>query len=116
MFVVELMDANSQAIEATLDDVLYYIIVNWNESAQSWQMGIRDSAYNLLIDGIRMVPNFPLLTQFKYAEVPDGELIIHDYTLTKSQRIPRDGFLLERYELVYYTVDDIVELFSINAV
>jgi|SRR5580765_7125054 len=110
MFSLELVDVNSQAIEATLDDVLYYIIVNWNETAQAWEMGVRDSAYNLLVTGIRMVPEYPLLRQFKYTEVPDGELVIHDYTLNASQRIPRDGFKLLRYELVYYTAVDLLEI------
>lgn len=110
MFVLEIADQNSQAIEATLDDTVYYIIINWNESGQAWEMGVRDSAYNMLIDGIRIVPEYPLLKQFKYAEMPPGEIAIHDYTLTGSNRIPRDGFALGRYEMVYYTRDDLLQL------
>lgn len=108
MFVLQMADQNSQAIEADLDDVVYYIVVNWNESGQAWEMGVRDSAYNLLVTGIRMVPMYPLLRQFKYAELPAGELIVHDYTLTQSKRIPRDGFMTERYMLVYYTREDLL--------
>jgi len=108
MFVLEIADQNSQAIEANLDDLIYYVVINWNESGQAWEMGIRDSAYRMLVSGIRMVPEFPLLRQFKYPEVPPGDLLIHDYTLTHNTRIPRDGFALGRYELVYYTRDDIL--------
>lgn len=113
MFVLEMSNANSQALEATLDDIVYYIVINWNESGQAWEMGVRNSAYRLLLTGVRMVPEFPLLRQFKYAEIPPGELVIHDYTLTKSQRVPRDGFQLGRYQLVYYTAEDL--LFGENA-
>lgn len=107
MFVIPLIDQNSQAIESDLDDTVYYIVINWNESAQAWEMGVRDSGYNLLITGIRMVPMYPLLQQFKYPELPPGELIVHDYTLTQSRRIPRNGFQTQRYMLVYYTKEDI---------
>lgn len=116
MFVLEIADENSQAIEATLDDIVYYIVINWNESGQAWEMGVRDSAYNMVICGIRMVPFYPLLRQFKYTEMPDGELVVHDYTLNKSNRIPRDGFVLGRYELVYYTRDELLQVQARNAV
>ena len=108
MFVIPISDENSQAIEADLDDTIYYIVINWNESAQAWEMGVRDSGYDLLITGIRMVPMFPLLKQFKYPELPPGELAVYDYTLTQSRRIPRDGFVTQRYMLVYHTKEEML--------
>lgn len=39
-FVINIADLNSQAVEATLDDVLFFIILNWN---QKWRiLDVRD--------------------------------------------------------------------------
>lgn len=108
MFVLEVQDWNSQAIEATLDDVLYYIVLDWNESAQSWSMAIKNSSYILLIDGIALVPNYPLTWQFRYEEMPKGEL----YVFTNAYRngpIPRDGFSSGFYEFVYVTEQELID-------
>jgi Domain of unknown function (DUF6983) len=106
-FVLEVVDTNSQAIESTLDDVLYYIVIDWNDTFQSWEMGIRNSAYQTLIDGISLVPNFPLLRQFKYPDLPPGELLVQNVHWT-SGPIPRDGFASGEYELIYFTAEDLL--------
>ena len=38
-FAIGVADLNSQAIEATLDDVLFYIILNWNQTGGYWTLG-----------------------------------------------------------------------------
>src|SRR4051812_5344337 len=100
--LLEVQDWNSQAIEATLDDVLFYIVLDWNESGQYWEMGIRNSSYETLIDGIAVVPNFPLTYQFRYEETPTGMLFAQT-KLPTNGHIPRDGFSSGNCELVYYT-------------
>ena len=106
-FVLEVADLNSQAIEATLDEILYYIVLNWNESGQYWTMAIRNSAYVTLINDISMSANFPLTRQFRYADMPPGELFVQTYNF-RSGPIPRDGFVTGRYQLVYYTQQDLL--------
>ena len=107
-FVVEIADLNSQSIETVLDDILYYIIINWNESGQYWTMGIRNSAYETVIDGISISANFPLTRQFRYSDMPPGELIAQSHYF-RSGPIPRDGFSSGRYELVYYTQQNLLD-------
>lgn len=116
MFVLEVADLNSQAIEATLDDDVYYIVLNWNESSQHWTMNLRNSGYRTLVNGIALVPEYFLLKQFRYPDMPPGELIVFDYTISKTQAISRDGFLLGRYELVYVSRDEILTLEAAGAI
>jgi hypothetical protein len=108
-FVLNVADLNSQAIEATLDNTLFYIILDWNESGQYWTMAIRNSAYVTLIDGISISANYPLTYQFRYADMPAGDLMATsaDY---RSGPIPRDGFATGRYQLVYQTQQDLLKL------
>lgn len=111
MFVIEVTDTNSQLIEAVLDETLYYIVLNWNETNKNWTMGLRNSGYRMIVDGISIVPNFPLLYQFRYSDMPEGELMV----LTANVRngpIPRletDSFFNGNYELVYMTRSELEE-------
>ena len=105
-FAIPVDDLNSQAIEATLDDILYYIILNWNQSGGYWIMSIRNSAYRTLIDGVSVSANFPLTRQFRYSDMPPGEMAVRSYDY-RSGPVPRDGFSSGKYELVYYTEQDV---------
>jgi len=107
-FVLEVADLNSQAIEATLDDILYYIILNWNESGQYWTMSIRNAEYETLINGIALSTNYPLTRQFRYADMPPGELIV-ECVYYRNGPVPRDGFAIGHYELVYYTQQNLLD-------
>ena len=109
MFILEVQDKNSQAIEAILDEVLFYIVLDWNESGQYWTMAIRNSAYATLIDGIAVVPNYPLMYQFRYEDMPAGTLIVGTSKYTNGH-IPRDGFKTKKYELIYFTEQDLIDL------
>lgn len=113
MILIEVSDLNSQSIEAVLDDDLFFIILDWNDSGQYWHMAIRNSAYATLVDGICAVPNYPLLKQFKYPDLPNGDLQIV-YTNDIDGPPPRDGFERGIYQLVYLTEQEV--LTAINVV
>lgn len=107
MFSISIRDLNSQAIESVLDNILYYIVLDWNDTGGYWTFAIRNSAYQTLIDGISLVPNYPLTKQFRYATMPPGELLVN--AKFRSGPIPRDGFTSGLYELVYLTQQDLID-------
>ena len=110
MFVLEVADLNSQAIEATLDDVLFYIVLDWNQSGGYWGMAIRNSAYAIVLDGVAVVPNYPLLYQFRYEDTPAGSLVAASTSgKMTSGYIPRDGFASKKFELIYMTEQDLID-------
>jgi len=108
MLVLEVADLNSQAIEAVLDDELFYIILDWNDSGGYWEMGIRNSAYQTLVDGVSLVPNYPLTWQFRYTDMPQGELMALSANRGHDGPIPRDGFSTQYWQLVYTPKDELV--------
>lgn len=59
-----------------------------------------------MIDRIALVANYPLTRQFKYSDMPLGELVAQSFDF-RSGPIPRDGFSSGKYELVYYTEQDV---------
>jgi hypothetical protein len=115
MLVLQVADQNSQAIEAVLDETLFFIVLDWNSSNQNWTMGIRNSAYQSIISGISLVPNFPLTYQFRYSDMPAGELVVL-YPKYRNGPIPRDGFIAGAYQLCYVTADEMLTTWQIAAV
>lgn len=113
MIVIPVDDLNSQSLESVLDEELFYIILDWNDEGQYWEMGIRNSAYITVVDGICMVPNYPLLKQFKYPDMPRGELQV-TRTRNTNGPIPRDGFVNGQFQLIYMTADELLTV--INAI
>jgi len=100
-------DENSQALEAVLDNILFYIVLDWNDSGQYWSMSIRNAAYVTLVDGISVSANWPLTWQFRYQDMPPGELQVVT-TNYRNGPVPRDGFSSGVYQLLYFTMQDII--------
>jgi len=107
MIQLIVQDLNSQAIEAILDDELYYIILDWNDTGQYWEFGIRNYAYRTLVDGICVVPNYPLLIQFQYSDLPPGDLQCVNVADVDGPP-PRDGFGSGNFILVYTTREEVL--------
>lgn len=105
-YAIKVSDLNSQAIEATLDDELFYIILNWNQSRGHWTLSLRNAGYETIISSISISPNYSLIRQFRYSDLPPGELIVETMDF-ESGPIPRDGFVSGKYSLNYYTEQDI---------
>jgi hypothetical protein len=109
MFIISVQDLNSQSLEVELDSIIFYVVLDWNDSGQYWTMSIRNSAYVTLIDGISVSANYPLTRQFRYSDMPPGELMVLsiDY---RSGPIPRDGFSSGIYQLAYQEYADLIAL------
>jgi hypothetical protein len=112
MISLAVSDLNSQAIEAILDDELFYIILDWNDSGQYWEIGVRNSAYQTLVDGISMVPNYLLFHQFKYVDLFKGDIMVGAPD-SYNGPVPRDGFTSKVFEMVYIPY---AELLALNVI
>jgi hypothetical protein len=108
-FIIPIADENSQAVEAVLDGILFYIVLDWNDSGQYWIMGIRNADYVTLIDGISVSANYPLTFQFRYQDMPPGEIQVCSADF-RNGPVPRDGFSSGKYEMIYFTIQDLMSI------
>lgn len=99
MITITLPDANDLILSATLDGDVFRLHFAWNDSAAFWTMGIRDSNDNVVIERIRLVPNYPLLAQYRRPTLPKGELLC----ITSTETIGRTDFTSGKAKLVYVT-------------
>lgn len=74
MIEIGLIDANDFVVSATLSAVVYKLHLAWNDTSKNWTLSIMDNL-NDIVSGITIVPNFPLLSQYKRHGTPRGELM-----------------------------------------
>lgn len=100
MLKISLIDSNDFVISTTLDDTVYKLHFAWNDYSGFWTIDFRDSDNTDLVRGIVVVPNFPLLNQYKVHNLPKGELMAVINNNTKQQ-ISRNDFVDGVASLVY---------------
>lgn len=68
------------AQKTTLGGSLYKFYFSWNDRMGIWQMSISDADDNLLLGGIRLVPEIDLLAKYRVSVpcLPDGMLTLVD--------------------------------------
>ena len=99
-------DANDIVFKVALDGTKYKLRILWNSSGGYWALGIRSEAGTSILEGIKVVPNYPLLRQYHRPNVPPGELMVitHD---DKLAGIGRNDFADSKVVLVYVTEDEV---------
>jgi len=93
-------DANDIVFKAILDGVKYKLRMLWNPSGGYWTLGIRAEDGTSLLEGIKVVPNYPLLRQCRRSNLPPGELL----AITQNDSlaiIGRDDFTDGKVVLTY---------------
>lgn len=101
MITITMQDNNDFIQSVELDGVAYRLKFGWNDGSGSWTMDIRTAKNVDIIRGVSVVPNFPLLSQYRrYSkDLPAGELIA--VSTQTAESIGREDFLNDRFELMY---------------
>ena len=58
------------SLKTILDGVNYTLVFSYNDRTSVWDMCVQDSSGTPLVDGISMVPDYPLNYRFNYGQVP----------------------------------------------
>ncbi|CAP41324.1 phage baseplate plug family protein [Bordetella petrii] len=105
MITIPVIDANDSLTEVELEGRTYFLRLSWNSEAELWVLGVENANNEVIIAGIAVVPDTPLLAQYRHLALPPGELV----ALTSDGRntISRDALPAGDVSLVYATVEDI---------
>lgn len=108
IYDLNVIDVNDQRIECVLDGTPFDITLSWNETARSFFIGLINSDGETILSGIKVVPNYGLLYQYRMPFMPLGELMV---TLTDAiPRIERDSFARKFATLRYIPEAHLEEL------
>lgn len=75
MIVIPVLDANDSLTEIELDGATYFVRLSWNSEAELWALSIENAYNELIVAGICVVPDTPLLAGYRHLDVPAGELV-----------------------------------------
>ena len=108
MEIISMSDYNDFKTRVTIENTLYYLHFSWNGTR--WFMGIIDSQSNDIISGIAVVPNYPLLLQYKKHIDIEGEIMA--IRNDNVQTINRTDFINGKANIVYSSLEDIQDAIS----
>ncbi len=106
MVMIELTNANDFTTSVTLDGDAYSLHFAYNDTTKSWTVDIRDGKNTDIVRGIEIVPNFPLLNQYRrHTGIPGGELmaVVSNEDKKDNQTLGRNDFWNGKAIFVYIT-------------
>lgn len=101
MLTISMMDANDFVQSVLLDGMTYKLHFCWNDYKQQWTMDLRDSQNKDIVRGLAVVPNYPLLSPHRRANVPPGEILAVVVNADTGKFIGRSDFINGKATLVY---------------
>lgn len=75
MLTIPILDANDSVTEVELDGMTCFLRLSWNSEAERWSLAIENAYNELIVAGLAVVPDTPLLARFRHLPVPPGELV-----------------------------------------
>lgn len=87
--VISVPDMNDSVSRLVLNKKEYRIRFTWNDTASYWTFGISDSLNSPIIEGIKIVPQFPLNLFNDREEAPNGLFV----ATTDNDKIGRKDFI-----------------------
>ena len=91
----------------TLDGREYQVTLQWNQREAKWYVSLADADGAPIVDGVKVVANFPLLRTLTDRRAPPGEMFAMDRSGAGVDPGLRD--LGRRVLLVYVDAADLVE-------
>lgn len=75
MIVMPVLDANDSLTEVELNGLTYFLRLSWNSEAELWVLAVENAYNEVIVAGVAVVPDTPLLAGYRHLDVPAGELV-----------------------------------------
>lgn len=75
MIQIAVTDQNDSLTEVVLDDVTFFLHLAWNSEGDFWTLGLENASKDTVVEGIAVVPDYPLLGRYRSAGMPAGEIM-----------------------------------------
>ena len=71
-------DTTDQTIDVVLSGEPYTLRILWNELFGYFSLSVLERAGDVIVENIKMVPNYPLIGRFKDIRLPVGDLYFYN--------------------------------------
>jgi len=99
---ISVPDMNDSFSRVVLDGTQYLLRFTWNETAQRWSFGLFTTQREPLMQGLRIVPRFPLNLQTVDERIPNGIFGV----FTDFESVGREDFINGRAAFVYISAGE----------
>lgn len=96
---------NDMVIQMTFDNAVYFVHLAYNSETDSWAIGLLDANSQLLIDGLSIVANYPLLSRVRQPAFPPGEIVA--VAPLSREEITYDSLVNGDTQLIYYSLAEV---------
>lgn len=103
MIYIAVPNMNDSVSDVTIDDVQYRLRFTYNETYDYWSFGVRTANNEPIIEGVRIVPNFPILYYCTDYRLPDGDF----GCISDEAEVGRYAFENKTAEFVYIPRSDL---------
>ena len=105
MLTIPVIDANDSLTEVELEGRTYFLHLSWNSEAELWVLGVENANNEVIIAGIALVPDTPLLAQYRHLDLPPGDMV----ALAPDRRdtISREALPAGDVALIYATAEEV---------
>lgn len=86
---------------------IWHLLFSWNAREEVWYMDIQDQDQNNILLGIKIVPNYLLLDQYKSYALPAGEFICWDLKQTPETGTLDFDTFGKRYQLLFFSDEEL---------
>ena len=98
---ISVPNMNDSFSRVVLDGMQYLIRFTWNDTAQRWSFGLFTIQREALVQGVRIVPRFPLNLQIVDDRFPAGTFgVFSDF-----ENVGRDDFVNGKAIFAYLSTD-----------
>jgi hypothetical protein len=105
MFKIPVLDANDSLTEIVLDEETYFLHLSWNSEGELWTLSIENAYNDVVVSGIVVVPDTPLLQRYRHLHMPAGDLVA--VTPDLRDTIGREALPSGDVALVYITAEEL---------
>ena len=105
MQVIPVIDANDSLTEVELEGRTYFLRLSWNSEAELWVLGIENANNEIIIAGIALVVDTPLLSQYRHLALPPGDFVA--LSSDGNEVISREDLPAGDVALIYLTAEDV---------
>ena len=98
---IEVPDMNDSVSRIVLSGVAYLIRFTYNHTGDYWKFGLRTSQGDVIVEGIKIVPNYPLNVFYAVRQLPMGIFGV----ITNLDRIGRNDFLTGKAKFIFAPID-----------
>lgn len=110
MLIIPFRNTASWRQQIQLEGVIFFLAFKWNALNEFWTMDIFNINEEPLIYGIKIVPDFPLLSFVNVLGMPRGNIICQN--VVNGENIIKRFDMNQKFALFYYSEIEILTLFT----